>query len=157
MLRVKWKDVRNLIIPERPSCTFCYLLDLQSRKLLESIGFGLQSEDLISNASRVCGKPVPKPTQISTPCLHIWLSSALPKSVSQVSCAVHRFCLRPGNPTLSFLFLPHPRKPKVVLGSGSEKGFKDSIHLPWKGSRVKISCIFFVRHKINLTLVLSLF
>ena len=157
MLRVKWKHVKNSIIPERLSYTFCYFLDLQTRKLLESVGFGLQSEDPISNASRVCGKPMSKPTRISTLCLPIWPSSDLPKSVSKVSCAVRRFCLGPVDPAPSFLFPPHPRKPKVDLGSGSGKGLKDSSNLPWKGNKVKIFCILFFRNEIQLTLVLRLF
>ncbi|PKU34367.1 ccr4-not transcription complex subunit 6 isoform x1 [Limosa lapponica baueri] len=71
----------ELLLPFLPPVNGIHLPGRRSAD--STLGFGLQSEDPVRNVSSICGKPVSKPTQVSTPCLPVWPSSDLPKLISK--------------------------------------------------------------------------
>lgn len=113
-------SVRNLIIPERPCWGSCCFGELHTRNLLQSVGFGLQSEGMIRNASRACGAPFPNLLR-AQPLVFIAGHPLTSRLVVQ-----WRFCLSPVDPAPSFLLLL--LKHKVDLGSDSRKGLEYSIY-----------------------------
>lgn len=44
--------------PDNPRTSFLYSIELRTKKTFESIGLGLQNQELVKNASRLCGKHV---------------------------------------------------------------------------------------------------